>query len=88
MSLLVGVSWGVAIAGIALGLATLVVFGKPLPALRVTVELLTAAGLLRLSVDTSWAAILVAAALIALRRFITRNLTADITASRWAGRAT
>lgn len=88
MSLLVGVSWCVAIAGVVLGLAALVVFGKPLPALRVTVEFLTAAGLLRLSVDTSWAAILVAAALIALRRTITRSLTADFTASPWGHRTT
>lgn len=88
MSLVVAISWCVAIAGIVLGLAALAVFGKPLPALRVTVELLTAAGLLRLSVDLSWTAIISIAVLVAVRRAVTRNLTADITASPWVRRST
>ena len=88
MSFVVGASRCLAIARIVLGGAALAVFGKPMPALRVTVELLIAAGLLRLSVDSSWTAILVAAALIALRRTITRSLTADFTASAWGHRTT
>lgn len=77
MSVALGASWCFAIAGIALGLAALVVFGKPTPALQVTLELLTAAGLLRLSVDATWAAIAATAALILLRKTVTRSLIAD-----------
>ncbi|ANI39479.1 hypothetical protein [Mycolicibacterium vaccae] len=82
MTVIIAASWCLAIAGIALGAAALVVFGRPLPALRVTLEFLTAAGLLRLSADSSWTAIAVAAVLIVLRRMITRVLVADFTMSR------
>lgn len=84
MTLVLGAAWCAAVAGIVLGLATMIVFRAPLPAMRVTLELLTAAGLLRLSVDSSWAAIAVAAALILLRRMITRVLVADFTSPRRA----
>lgn len=88
MSIVLAASWCVAVAGIVLGGATLAVFGKPLPALRVMLELLTAAGLLRLSADASWAAIAAAAALIALRKTLTHSLIADFTASSWRARHT
>ncbi|KMO78323.1 hypothetical protein [Mycolicibacterium chlorophenolicum] len=77
MSVVANASWCLAIAGIVLGVAALLVFQQPLPALRVMIELFTAAGLLRLSVDLSWAAILGVVALIAVRRVVTRSLTLD-----------
>lgn len=80
MSVVLGASWCFAIAAIVLGLATLVTFGKPLPALQVMLELLTAAGLLRLSVDSAWSAIAATAVLIVLRKTITRSLIADLNA--------
>lgn len=83
MNAVLGASWCFALIGIALGIAALVVFRRPLLALRVTLELLTAAGLLRLSVDSSWAAIAVAAVLIVVRRTITRSLIADLAAAPW-----
>lgn len=79
MTLVLAASWAFAIAGIVLGVTALATFGKPLPALRVMIELLTAAGLLRLSVDSSWAAIAAAAAVILLRKTLTRSLIADFT---------
>jgi hypothetical protein len=86
VSFVIGASWCAAIAGIVLGVATVVVFRTPLPALRVTLELLTAAGLLRLSVDATWTAIAATAVVIALRRTVTRSLVADLTASPWRTR--
>ena len=77
MAFIDAVSWCVGIAGIVLGSAALAIFRQPLPALRVTLELFIAAGLLRLSVDNSWAAIAGAAVVIAIRRVLTRSLTAD-----------
>ncbi|MFB1299392.1 hypothetical protein ACAG24_028200 [Mycobacterium sp. pW049] len=83
MSVLLGAAGFFAFAGILVGIATLVVFRRPLLALRVTLELLTAAGLLRLSVDSSWAAIAVTAVLILVRQAVTRSLVADLTAPPW-----
>ena len=81
MTIVVAASWCLAIAAIAIGVAALLVFRQPLPALRAMIELLTAAGLLRLSVDMSWTAVLVVVAVIAVRRVVTRSLTADLRAS-------
>ena len=81
MSVVVNASWCLAIAGIMLGLCALLVFRQPIPALRVMIELFTAAGLLRLSVDLSWAAILGVVVLIAVRRLVTRSLVTDLTRS-------
>lgn len=78
VDLVIGASWGVAIAGIVLGAGALVVFRTPLVALRVMLELFTAAGLLRLGVDLSWPALAAVAALIGVRRILTRSLTADL----------
>jgi len=80
MSIVLGASWVVAFAAIVLGVATLVTFGAPLTALQVMLELLTAAGLLRLSVDSAWTAIAAAAVLILLRKTVTRTLIADLRA--------
>ncbi|MGZ5372478.1 MAG: hypothetical protein ACXWDE_11915 [Aeromicrobium sp.] len=81
MSPVVGVSWCVAFAGILLGIAALAVFRQPLLALRVMVDLFVAAGLLRLSVDLSWAAIAGTVAVIAVRRILTQSLASDLDAS-------
>jgi hypothetical protein len=77
----VDASWWFAIAGIVLGIAALAVFRKPLPAMRVMLELFTASGLLRLSVDLSWEAVAGVAAVIAVRQLVTRSLAADFTAA-------
>ena len=78
MTIVVAASWCLAIAAIAIGVAALLVFRQPLPSLRAMIELLTAAGLLRLSVDMSWTAVLGVVAVIAVRRVVTRSLTADL----------
>ena len=82
MTIVVAASWCLAIAAIAIGVAALLVFRRPLPALRVMIELFTAAGLLRLSVDMSWTAILRVVTLIAVRRVVTRSLTVDLSTAR------
>ncbi|KKE99843.1 hypothetical protein [Mycolicibacterium obuense] len=78
MTIVVAASWCLAIAAIAIGVAALLVFRQPLPALRAMLDLFTAAGLLRLSVDMSWTAVLGVVAVIAVRRVVTRSLTADL----------
>ncbi|MBX7432731.1 hypothetical protein JDV09_11540 [Mycobacterium sp. Y57] len=70
-------SWCFGISGILLGVAALAIFRRPLPALRTMMELFIAAGLLRLSADSSWAAIAAAVVVISLRQVLTRSLTAD-----------
>ncbi len=65
----------VAGAGIVLAALTLVLFRRPLLALHVLLDLLLAAGLLRLSVDASWQSIAVTAVVIAVRHVVTRGLT-------------
>lgn len=82
MTIVVAASWCLAIAAIAIGVAALLVFRSPLPALRAMIELFTAAGLLRLSVDMSWTAILGVVTLIAVRRVVTRSLTVDLSTAR------
>lgn len=74
------VSWVMAAVGIVLGIAGLVVFRQPLVALRVMLELFTAAGLLRLSVDLSWEALAGVAVVIGVRQLVTRSLAADLAA--------
>ncbi|MGD9620394.1 MAG: hypothetical protein AB7G47_07635 [Mycolicibacterium sp.] len=78
----VNASWFVALAGILVGIATLAVFRQPLLALRVVMDLLVAAGLLRLSVEISWTAIAGTALLIAVRRLLTRGLASDLGAAK------
>nr|MDT0657748.1 hypothetical protein [Micromonospora sp. DSM 115978] len=70
------------VAGVITGLAllvaavTLVVAASWRTAVRVLLELLTAAGLLRLSGGPGWSAIAAAAAIIALRRLLAASLFA------------
>lgn len=82
MNLVVGASWCVALAGILIGITALATFRQPLLALRVTVDLFIAAGLLRLSVDLSWAAIAGTVAVIAVRQLLTRSLASDLVGAR------
>lgn len=88
MNAVLGASWFFGIAGITLGVAALFVFRNPLLALRVMLELLTAAGLLRLSVDSTWAAIAATAVIIVLRKTVTRSLIADFNAPPWRAQRT
>jgi hypothetical protein len=77
MSVAADLSWLIAGAGIALGAATLLVFRRPALALHVLLDLLLAAGLLRLSADAAWSVIAATAAVVVLRRVITRSLLSD-----------
>ncbi len=81
MNFVVNASSYVALAGILLGFAALAVFRQPLLALRVTMDLFVTAGLLRLSVDLSWAAIVGTMAGIGVRQLITRSLALDVSAA-------
>lgn len=53
---------------------------RPLPALAVLLDLLLAAGLLRLLGDPGWRAILTTAAIVVLRRLLSAGLRADVRA--------
>ncbi len=81
MNFVVNASSYFALAGILLGFAALAVFRQPLLALRVTMDLFVTAGLLRLSVDLSWAAIVGTMAGIGVRQLITRSLALDFSAA-------
>ncbi|WP_422748084.1 hypothetical protein ACN27E_08120 [Mycobacterium sp. WMMD1722] len=72
--MVVGLSWCIAGAGIVLSAATVLMFRQPALALHVLLDLLLAAGLLRLSADADWPAIAVTAAVILLRRLVTGSL--------------
>ena len=74
MTVAADLSWLVAGAGIVLGTATLVVFRRPALSLHVLLDLLLAAGLLRLSADAGWPVIAVTAAVVVLRRLLTFSL--------------
>ncbi|SEH84217.1 hypothetical protein SAMN04489835_4776 [Mycolicibacterium rutilum] len=67
-------SWVIAAAGIVLAALTVVVLRRPQLALHVLLDLLLAAGLLRLSADASWRSIAVTAIVIAVRHLLTRGL--------------
>jgi hypothetical protein len=84
VTLVENVAWCLAAAGIVLAVASLAVFREPLPSLRLMLDLFTAAGLLRLTVDATWSALAGVALVIAIRRLLTRTLTADLAAA--AGR--
>ncbi|BBY29455.1 hypothetical protein [Mycolicibacterium sediminis] len=73
---MIAVSWLVAAAAILLAGVTLAVFGRPILALHVLLDLFLAAGLLRLSADASWATIAVTAGVVVLRQVVTRGLVA------------
>jgi hypothetical protein len=82
MNLVVGAAWCFGIAGILIGIAALAVFRQPLLALRAMLDLFIAAGLLRLSVDLSWAAIAGTVTAIAIRRILSASLASDFDAAR------
>ncbi|ULE34502.1 hypothetical protein [Mycobacterium sp. IDR2000157661] len=74
MAWAVDLSWLVAACALVLSAAVLVIFRRLGPALHVLLDLLLAAGLLRLSADASWDVIAVAAVVIALRRVLAATL--------------
>jgi hypothetical protein len=67
---------GVSSAAIVAGVLALVATRRPLLALKVLLDLLLAAGLLRLTGDPGWRTILTAAAIVAVRRLIGVGLRA------------
>lgn len=71
----VDLSWLVAAFAIALSAAALLVFRRLGVALHVLLDLLLAAGVLRLSAEASWEAIAIAAAIIVLRKVLSSALT-------------
>ncbi|MER7441147.1 MULTISPECIES: hypothetical protein [Micromonospora] len=79
-SLLVAVVTGLALLS---GAAVLVGSGRPLPAVRVLLDLLTAAGVLRLASGRSWDALAVAVFIILLRQLVWASLS---NASPWPRR--
>lgn len=75
---MIAASWLVVATAIVLAGVTLAVFGRPVLAMHVLLDLFLAAGLLRLTVNASWTTIAVTAAVVVLRRVLTRGLaTAD-----------
>lgn len=80
---MIAFSWLVAAVAIVVAGATLMVFGRPVLAMHVLLDLFLAAGLLRLSADASWATIAVTAGVVVLRQVATRALvTANYTRRR------
>ncbi|MEV4812352.1 hypothetical protein [Micromonospora avicenniae] len=79
-SLLVAVVTGLALLS---GAAVLVGGGRPLPAVRVLLDLLTAAGVLRLATGRSWHALAAAVVIILLRQLVWASLS---NASPWPRR--
>ena len=67
-------SWVIAAAALVLAALTLVVLRRPPLALHVLLDLLLAAGLLRLSVDATWRSIAVTALVLVVRHLVTRGL--------------
>lgn len=74
-------AWAIAGMGIVLAALAFVALRRPLAALHVLLDLLLAATLLRLSVDASWPAIAIAAAVILVRQLVTRGLTTHLPSS-------
>ena len=61
-------------AGLVAAALVLAVTRRPLVAVRVLLDFLLAAGLLRLTGDPGWPAILTAAVIVAVRRLLARGL--------------
>lgn len=80
--LLGGLALAVTGAGLVAAAVVLAATRRPLFALKVLLDLLLAAGLLRLTGDPDWTAILTAGAIVALRRLIGVGLRAG--APAWA----
>ena len=68
--LFTGLAWLVGVAGLLLGCLVLLATGRPRPALGILLDLLLAAGLLRLSTLGTWSAIISAAALVVIRKVV------------------
>ena len=68
------VSLAVAAAGIFAGMVVALRTRSLREGIRVALDLWTAAGLLKLAADASWAAIAIAAIVVALRHLISANL--------------
>ncbi len=68
-------AWALTAAGLLAGAAALASTRSLRAALPVTLDLWTAAGLLRLTADRSWTAVAVAAALVSIRRVVARTLS-------------
>ena len=71
------VSLGLGAAALVVGLLVLLDTRRLSVALPVFLDLLLAAGLLRLSADGTWGALATAAALVAVRKLVVRGLTAN-----------
>ncbi|MDG9702858.1 hypothetical protein [Streptomyces sp. DH37] len=63
--------------GLVAGAVVLAAARRPMPALAVLLDFLTAAGLLRLAGEPSWDTIAAAAAVIAVRRLVATGLRAS-----------
>lgn len=74
MSDFADLSWALAAAAIVMAGLTLIVLRRPRLALHVLLDLLLAAGLLRLSVDASWRTIAVTALVVVVRHVVMRSL--------------
>jgi predicted NAD/FAD-binding protein len=72
LAALVTTAFGLVAAAVVLAAAR-----RPMPALAVLLDFLTAAGLLRLAGEPSWDTIAAAAAVIAVRRLVTTGLRAS-----------
>lgn len=71
-------AYAVTAAGVIAG-AVGALTGRLRPALPLTLDLWTAAGLLRLTADRSWSAVATAAALVLVRRVVARPLLRPLT---------
>ena len=71
-----GVALGIIGAGLVVAAAVLAATRRPLFALKVLLDFLLAAGLLRLTGDPGWATVLTAAAIVAVRRLLGVGLRA------------
>ena len=81
MAWAVELSWLVAAAALVVSAGAAVSLRRLGPALHVLLDLLLAAGLLRLSAEASWQTIAVAAGVVALRRVLSVRLTQRIPAA-------
>lgn len=70
MTLVEGASLVVSAAGVVVGVLSFVTFRRFSVALAAALELLTAAGLLRLSADGTWRAVATAGAIVVTRRLV------------------
>jgi hypothetical protein len=67
-------SWLVAAAGVVMAVVAGLVMGRLLAGLPLLLDLMLAAGLLRLAVATQWPALISAAAIIVIRKLVLAGL--------------